>query len=293
MSDWSEQGAVPVEDAATEHPPTADEVRAEQRRQHDRPDSDPRVVDERRGAAGHALACQRIVVLVDLDERIDAALDWGAALSHALHTPLTLFVPDEIDSAEKPPGEREDEIDRTTDDADAWAHRLGVDVDAVRVVVGDVDRALIEQSSDHDIVVTGVSGAVGFTRLALGAEEHGLARQLECPLVVVPARHGRQVGPIIADLGGHADESAVLGFATAVGRAMGREVLTSPQAGRSADPAEMLRSCADEQHASMVVTSTKPEHVLGGRLVGRVADDLLHEPPCPVVIVPAETAEQT
>jgi len=32
MSDYSENGAQPVEDAAVENPPTEDEVRAEQRR---------------------------------------------------------------------------------------------------------------------------------------------------------------------------------------------------------------------------------------------------------------------
>jgi hypothetical protein len=34
MSDYSEQGAVPIEDAATEHPPTVDEVLEQQRREH-------------------------------------------------------------------------------------------------------------------------------------------------------------------------------------------------------------------------------------------------------------------
>jgi hypothetical protein len=34
MSDYSEQGAVPVEDAATDDPPTVDEVLARQRAEH-------------------------------------------------------------------------------------------------------------------------------------------------------------------------------------------------------------------------------------------------------------------
>lgn len=34
MSDYSEQGAVPVEDAATDHPPTVDEVAERQEREH-------------------------------------------------------------------------------------------------------------------------------------------------------------------------------------------------------------------------------------------------------------------
>ena len=51
MSDWSEQGAVPVDDAAVPDPPTVDEVMDEQRRRDDLPDpsDDPdhqQVVDE-------------------------------------------------------------------------------------------------------------------------------------------------------------------------------------------------------------------------------------------------------
>lgn len=34
MSDYSEQGAVPVEDAAVDDPPTVDEVLEQQRRNH-------------------------------------------------------------------------------------------------------------------------------------------------------------------------------------------------------------------------------------------------------------------
>jgi hypothetical protein len=34
MSDYSEQGAVPVEDASVDEPPTEDEVREAQRRKH-------------------------------------------------------------------------------------------------------------------------------------------------------------------------------------------------------------------------------------------------------------------
>lgn len=38
MSDWSEEGAVPVDDAAVPNPPTVDEVMEEQRQRDDLPD---------------------------------------------------------------------------------------------------------------------------------------------------------------------------------------------------------------------------------------------------------------
>jgi hypothetical protein len=57
MSDWSEQGAVPVEEAAVDDPPTVDEVMEEQRRRDDLPDpsDDPdhqQVVDDAGTDAG-------------------------------------------------------------------------------------------------------------------------------------------------------------------------------------------------------------------------------------------------
>ncbi len=56
MSDWSEQGAIPVEDAAVPNPPTVDEVMEEQRRRDDLPDpsDDPhhqQVVDDEEAAS--------------------------------------------------------------------------------------------------------------------------------------------------------------------------------------------------------------------------------------------------
>ena len=38
MTDWTEHGAQPVEDAAVDDPPTVDEVLEEQRRRDDLPD---------------------------------------------------------------------------------------------------------------------------------------------------------------------------------------------------------------------------------------------------------------
>lgn len=38
MTDYTSEGAVPVEDAAVDDPPTVDEVLAEQRRRNDLPD---------------------------------------------------------------------------------------------------------------------------------------------------------------------------------------------------------------------------------------------------------------
>ena len=81
MTDYTEHGAVPAEDAAVEDPPTVDEVAEEQRRRGE--DVDPGhhgVAREREQAASEAMRdddgmeCQRRGV----DER-DADLDEGGA----------------------------------------------------------------------------------------------------------------------------------------------------------------------------------------------------------------------
>lgn len=61
MTDYTSNGAVPVEDAVVEHPPTVDEVMEEQRRRDDLPDpsDDPRhqqVIDPDEGTIEEAHA---------------------------------------------------------------------------------------------------------------------------------------------------------------------------------------------------------------------------------------------
>jgi hypothetical protein len=53
MTDYSERGAIPTEDAVVEHPPTVDEVLEEQRRREraDQRDHDQRDEDQRDGGA--------------------------------------------------------------------------------------------------------------------------------------------------------------------------------------------------------------------------------------------------
>jgi hypothetical protein len=76
MTDWSEQGAVPVEDAAVEHPPTVDEVMEEQRRRDDLPDpsDDPdhqQVVDGDGPGDEDAMTDQAIAADMPPDARPD------------------------------------------------------------------------------------------------------------------------------------------------------------------------------------------------------------------------------
>lgn len=51
-------------------------------------------------------------------------------------------------------------------------------------------------------------------------------------------------------------------------------------------PAAVLAAEAADRHASMIVVAVRERHNLGGRIVGDVVDDLIHEPPCAVAVLP-------
>lgn len=76
MTDWSEQGAIPAEDAAVDDPPTVDEVLEEQRRRDDLPDpsDDPdhqQVVDDTAAGRAEAMTDQAIAADMPPEARPD------------------------------------------------------------------------------------------------------------------------------------------------------------------------------------------------------------------------------
>lgn len=69
------------------------------------------------------------------------------------------------------------------------AERLGGEQPQVTVTAinGFAAKALIEASSDSDLVVVGNRGGGGFPRLSLGAVASQVVHHAHCPVVVVPS----------------------------------------------------------------------------------------------------------
>lgn len=128
-------------------------------------------------------------------------------------------------------------------------------------------------------------------------------------------------GPIVVGTSGRSgDEIRSLAWAAELGEALGRDVVavhavdpslaTPDDAGdfddddrraremahsvgaayrhEPGDPVDVCRRLVDDLDAAFLVVSAKHRRSLGGRLLGRVADSFIHEPPVPVAIVTYE-----
>ncbi len=265
---------------------------------------------------------RRVVIVADVDNPDVPAVRWGSRTAHALGVEAMVIAPDEFASAERSPDRAADEVAITARDTARLAAGSGSEVDDVQVVIDDerdaVDDAVVAMTDEHDVVVIGTEDVVGLTSLALGAEAHSLAHKLGCPLVAVPSSSVPGAGPILVGLSGSDEEARSLAWAVALGSALERPVValhavnplydSFDNAGDLGDhdarakrlahaagvefvdrfdtPDHLCRRAVADLDACLLVVATKHHWSLGGRMLGRVTDGLLHEPPCPLAILP-------
>lgn len=261
---------------------------------------------------------ERVVVPMELDEQHEAAARWAATMATSAAARTLFIVPDQFASSERPPYRRDIEAEGTTREALDWLASIGVEPDEVEMVVGDPEDRVDAEVDEHAIVVVGTEEVAGVTPLAIGASARSLASRLDCPVVAVPASSTPSSGPILVATSGRSeDEIRSLAWAVAVGEALDRPVVavhafdpmydTFDNAGdygeddrlaldmarradvayvrKPGDAVEVCRSEVRELDASLLVVSAKHQRSLGGRLLGRVADALIHEPPAPLAVV--------
>lgn len=266
---------------------------------------------------------ERVVVPMRLDHEHEAAARWAALLARAVEARTLFLVPDQYESSEQPPYRREIEAKGSAEEALGWLSSIDVRPDELETIVGDPSDRVDEAVDEHAIVVIGTDDVAGVTPLALGATARSLASRLDCPVVAVPestpVSSGRIVdGPIVVGTSGRSeDEIRSLAWAASIGGAIDRPVVavhavdpmydTFDNAGgygeddrlardlarragvaymnQPGDPVEVCRSVAADLGTSLLVVSAKHRRSLGGRLLGRVADALVHEPPAPVAVV--------
>lgn len=143
----------------------------------------------------------RIVVGFDGSEGARRALEWAigeAALRTAPLLAVTVVpIPLTVGLAAAPVAGIADETAlRETEAVNRAAVEkaaVGYDVDvSVQAICGIPAEVLLNASEGADLLVVGARGHGGFARLLLGSVSSQLAHHANCPIVIVPERHGRR-----------------------------------------------------------------------------------------------------
>ncbi len=211
-------------------------------------------------------------------------------------------------------------------DADAVGREPNVHVEWGDVVTELTARAA---RTDADLVVIGSLPAEGVTALALGSVVHQLAHRLACPVVAVPVTAAApDFGCIVVGVDGSAASRVGLRWAEALARSLDTRVcavygvndlyetftpsgpLGMDEPGAQAEvrgertrvdidfveraaahPADALREVAVERGAALIVVAAKERGSIGGLLLGATPDRLIHQPPCPIAVLPHRFVE--
>jgi nucleotide-binding universal stress UspA family protein len=268
-------------------------------------------------AGGVSPVVSRVIVVLERNDRGVQAFEWSRQFATVLGAPLIAWVGVDNHSAEH---SIDDEHMFETDTAGAtrsWLEQRRGEVDEIRVVES-VDEDLVSSGEHGDVVVLGVDATDGITGWALGSRSHGLAHRLLCPLIVVPPGLAPPVdAPIVVGVDGNDPNSFVVEWAKQLAadlhrtllpvfaynpiydsfdnegdygagehaarhEAASEEVALTESAGSAP---EVLVDVATASTAYLTVVGAKREHALGGLLLGKVVDHLLHRPPSPVAVI--------
>lgn len=264
-----------------------------------------------------------IIVAVDESTSCEAAVQFAHLLSTRLGLPLVALAAEEPVDAERTV-EAAHAFERSAAErVRGWlpasiAGDLEVEIVPPPMYEGVTTRATQLGAA---AVVVGAADARGHSRRSLGSPAHVLAHDLACPLVVVPDRYSTPItGNVVVGLDRSAasEEALHLGahLATRLGgiavgvyaiddvystfesggwfgsdeagarRAAGTEPAAEfvERIGRSA-PA-VLTDLVTERHATLLVLAARERGSVGGVFLGDVPDELMHDAPCPVMILP-------
>jgi nucleotide-binding universal stress UspA family protein len=197
---------------------------------------------------------------------------------------------------------------------------------AVLVEHGEVVSKLTMRAAltEIDLVVIGSRSTEGVTDLALGSVIHQLAHRLLCPVVAVPEGHVALIDSwIVVGVDGSDSSRVALRWAQDLASPLGAKVCAvygfneiyetfgyigplghdepgaqhevSDERERAAidfversavHPADALAEVATERRASLIVVAARQRGAVGGLFLGSTPDRLIHEPPCPVAVLP-------
>ena len=264
---------------------------------------------------------QRILVGVDGSDPSVAAADWAAGLAQRTDAEVVL-----IDVIDRPYSEIDPDDDLALRQETRRQLKLDGDpLDGAEIVVTEDDdpiARLAAAARSTDLLVIGSREHEGFGRHGFFSLAHSLAHHAPCPMVVIPPGSAAlQSAPrIVIGIDGSAGNKAAFGWTLGLAGAIGAQVtavfVTNPVydtfdaegsygpeevAARheadaapsvtyieddGVDVAERLRQIALDDRADLLVVGARSRRALGGLLLGKTPDELLHRPICPTVIVP-------
>jgi nucleotide-binding universal stress UspA family protein len=265
-----------------------------------------------------------IIVAVNETSEAGAALRFAHRLAAARHHRVVALHARVNPSAEHTAAQEERYLSSMRDHLLAWLPPDDVAHTEVLTVDGDIADALIAAAGQRRAatVVVGSAPFEGATSYGLGSLVHHLARHLACPVVSVPVEGPEDAGDevVVGIDGSEGSEVALLtaeDLALDVGGAVcavyavdgiystfsahgyygAQEQYARSEAGRQrspvtfverfgAHPSDVLADVARERRALLLVVSARQHHSLAGTLLGSVPDHLLHQPPCPVMVLP-------
>jgi nucleotide-binding universal stress UspA family protein len=139
-----------------------------------------------------------IIVGIDGSGHSQAALEWAVREAGVHQVPLTVLTVHEVAASgwggtivyQADDAIREENRKAAQEAVDQALQKAGGPVPpevTVRAVSGTPAAALIDASSDADLLVVGSRGAGGFARLMLGSVSTEVSHHAHCPIVIVPA----------------------------------------------------------------------------------------------------------
>lgn len=255
-------------------------------------------------------------------ESTKAALQWSSEVAASTGTPLTVATRLKLPLASTTPDEYSDQVNACHAVIDELLRRAQLSEAEVDIEAGEPLEALVELAEQCDPAMVVVSADEHADAEDHGGFGVRLLRTAHHPVAVIPGEYEPPAGgTFVVGVDGSDANKAALSLAEQLAREMGgsikavfaydviddtynhaegwhrhskevraelRHITSVPvDLVMEPGPADMvLQDVAEREHAAAIIVGTRGRMSLGGRVLGHVPVDLMHNARCPVIAVP-------